>query len=118
MRWRASSRALAIERGRNNVGPVSRYALDALIGLGIEPVGAQRLPQACTVDDLAGADMIIALKEAEHRPLLAHRFAGWDAQVTYWQVHDVDVSAPTTALPEIARHVDTLIATLRGSPSF
>jgi protein-tyrosine phosphatase len=35
--WQASSRALALERGWTNVGPISRYAIEALRHRNIAP---------------------------------------------------------------------------------
>jgi protein-tyrosine-phosphatase len=67
--WEASSRALAIERGRDNVGPMSIHAVEALAERGVR-VSTERLPLPCTVEDLLSADLTIAVQEAEHRPLL------------------------------------------------
>jgi hypothetical protein len=52
------------------------------------------------------------VKEAEHRPLLSERFAGWERRVTYWHVHDIDGEAPANALGEIDRQVEKLIISL------
>jgi protein-tyrosine phosphatase len=54
------------------------------------------------------------VKEAEHRPLLSERFAGWEGRVTYWHVHDIDGETPANTLAEIDRHVEKLIASLGG----
>src|SRR6185312_4634288 len=67
--WRARSRALAIERGKANVGPISRLVVQALDRRGINPRGHARMPTPCSSTDLESASLIIALKEAEHRPL-------------------------------------------------
>ena len=56
--------------------------------------------------------MVIALKEAEHRDMLARSFAGWDDRVTYWHVHDVDAAHPEQALAEIETLVRTLVTRL------
>ena len=53
--WRAFSRALAIERGINNVGAISPLALAALDARGIAARGRERMPQACTAADLSAA---------------------------------------------------------------
>ena len=109
--WEASSRALAIERGKDNVGPMSIHAVEALAERGVR-VSTGRLPLPCTVEDLRSADLTIAVQEAEHCPLLSQRFAGWEARVTYWHVHDVEVETPANALAEIDRHVEKLITSL------
>jgi protein-tyrosine phosphatase len=74
--WIAKSRGLALERGANNVGPIAPVVLHALKELTISARGTDRFPQQCTVDDLAGADFVVAVKETEHRPLMRERFAG------------------------------------------
>ena len=109
--WQATSRALALERGTSNVGPISRHAINGLTDRGVL-VSIDRLPQPCTVDDLLAADLSIAVKEAEHRPLLLERFVGWESRVTYWHVHDVEDETPANALAEIDGLVDKLIASL------
>jgi protein-tyrosine phosphatase len=111
LEWKASSRALAIERGKDNVGPISIHAVEALAERGVR-VSTERLPLPCTVEDLVSADLAIAVQEAEHRPLLSERFAGWERRVSYWHVHDIGVEAPANALAEIDRHVKKLIMTL------
>ena len=78
LNWIAHSRGLALERGAHNVGPISQFALHALKELEITARGANRFPQQCTTADLASADFVVAVKEAEHRPLMRDRFAEWE----------------------------------------
>src|SRR5271169_5514567 len=76
--WRASSRGLALERGVNNVGPMAVSAVKALEGRGIRAAEAvTRLPAQVTTDDLERAEWVVALKRAEHLPLLQERFPAW-----------------------------------------
>jgi protein-tyrosine phosphatase len=107
--WIAQSRGLALERGAHNVGPISRFALHALKELAITARGADRFPQQCTVDDFASADFVVAVKEAEHRPLMRKRFAKWEHVPDYWNVHDVEHTAPTEALKLLAQEVQMLL---------
>jgi len=108
--WRAQSRGLAIERGLNNIGPLSQYALEGLRDRGLVAHGGDRFPEQCTVIDLEGASHIVALYEPEHRPLLRERFSGWEKRVEYWQVADVEVVSPKIALGVIDRQIDALFA--------
>jgi protein-tyrosine phosphatase len=110
--WRADSRGLALEFGANNVGPMSRATQARLMTLGVAHEPYLRLPLRVTADDLAGAHLVVALKEAEHRPLMAERFPMWVQAVEYWMVHDLDCAGPETALPEIEHHVRELVARL------
>jgi protein-tyrosine phosphatase len=114
--WIAQSRGLALERGAHNLGPISPFALHALGELAITARGADRLPQQCTVDDLAGADFVVAVKEAEHRPLMRERFAKWEHLPEYWNVHDVEDAAPAEALKLLAQEVQTLLERFRRVP--
>ena len=111
--WVAQSRGLALERGAHNVGPISPFALHALKEMAITPRAADRFPEQCTADDLAGADFAVAVKEAEHRPLMRERFREWEQLPDYWNVHDVEDVAPADALPLLAQEVRTLLLSFR-----
>jgi protein-tyrosine phosphatase len=110
--WRAASRGLALEFGVNNVGPMSRATAARLAALGIPHEPYVRLPLAVAEDDLKTAHLVVALKEAEHRPLMTERFPGWVERVEYWAVHDLDAATPEQALPEIEDLVRGLVARL------
>ncbi len=68
-----------------------------------------RHPQQCDEADLQSAYKVIAVKEAEHRPLLIERYPMWPDKVEYWHIHDLDKSTPTEALEQIERQVNELI---------
>src|SRR5438067_416552 len=72
--WRAESRGLALERGVGNVGPLSADVVARLRALGL--LGDERLrhPLPLSSHDLRRAALVVALKDAEHRPLLRERF--------------------------------------------
>jgi len=107
--WRASSRALAIELNSDNVGPISQFTIEALTDRDIAPSGSTRFPLMCRIEDLESADLVIAMKEAEHRPLITERFAGWQDRVTYWHVHDIDAAKPAEATAMIDHLIQDLI---------
>src|SRR5438105_3516616 len=88
--WRAESRGLALELGIGNVGPISSAATERLAALGVRVERSLRMPLQVREADLERADLIVALKEAEHRPLLQRRHAAWVERVEYWHVHDND----------------------------
>jgi protein-tyrosine phosphatase len=111
--WSADSRGLALELGIFNVGPISAHTRRALAARNIAIPEPVRPPADCTEGDLAGADLIIALKEAEHRAYLIKRFPNWADRVTYWHVHDLDQSGPEEAIAEIANLVGQLVAKIR-----
>ena len=108
--WQASSKGLALERGVSNVGPMAVEAITALEALGVPAQEAvTRLPAQVTTDDLQGADRVVALKQAEHLPLLQERFPPWAEKVEFWHVDD----APEV-LGLIEQEVMGLVARLLG----
>jgi protein-tyrosine phosphatase len=109
LNWHADSRGLAREFGAWNVGPISKYALEALATRGIQCASTTRNAMHCFEDDLQRAERVVALKEAEHRPMLAKHFPGWEDRVEYWHVHDLDAATPDVALGEIERLVTELV---------
>jgi protein-tyrosine phosphatase len=111
--WWADSRGLALERGIGNLGPMSRTALRELERIGVAVALPPRFPVTVTEDELRKADLIVALKEAEHRPLFVERFPAWTEQVEFWHVHDLDGATPEEALPQIQEEVLGLVARLK-----
>lgn len=110
--WQASSRGLALERGVNNIGPMAVSAISALNEMGFRAADAlSRMPEQVTTRDLEQADRIVALKLAEHLPLLLERFPGWADRVEFWQVDD----APA-ALAQIERELMSFVARILGGP--
>ncbi|MHC2334563.1 arsenate-mycothiol transferase ArsC [Bradyrhizobium sp. USDA 4454] len=110
--WHASSRGAAERGSPDNVGPMSVFADDRLRAVGIIPDGATRYPQPCSLADFDGADLVIALKEAEHRPLIERRFPDVADRVTYWHVDDIDVAHPAVALAMLDDLVRELVSSL------
>jgi protein-tyrosine phosphatase len=110
LHWHASSRALAVELGAMNIGPMSRHTKAALIARGVPlPETSLRNPISVTDDDFRQADLIIALKEQEHRPMMEQRHPTWCSRTEYWHVHDLDQAPPQTALSEIEQLVKSLL---------
>src|SRR5207245_5718202 len=84
--WRASSRGLAVERGVNNVGPMAVAAINALKSMGVcAGEDCARPPAQATTEDLERADRVVAVKQAEHLPLLQERFPFWAEKGEFWQ---------------------------------
>jgi translation initiation factor 1 len=108
--WQASSKGLALERGVNHIGPMAVEAITALKALGIRADDAvARFPAQVTTDELEGADRVVALKQAEHLPLLLERLPAWAEKVEFWHVDD----APEV-LGLIEREVMGLVARILG----
>ncbi len=105
--WKAESRGLALDVF--NFGSMSSFTEARLQSRGISLEAYQRLPLDVATGDFESADHVVAVKEAEHRPLIQRRFPDQLERVEFWQVHDIDCAGPEEALPQLERHVDELV---------
>ena len=111
--WRATSRGLyPIMPHPDTSGPMSVYTVEALEQAGIPIHGRDRMPQRATTADLTQADLVIALQEREHRPMLSADYADYRGEVVYWHIGDVVDIPASEALPEIATAVRALVQSL------
>lgn len=108
--WRATSRGLAINH--LNPGPMSRHTQARLRELGIEFESYLRQPQPVTLGDVLAATRIIAVKGAEHRPLVEQQFPEHLRRFEFWEVHDLDCAGPEVAIPHLEREVTQLVESL------
>ena len=108
--WKADSRGTAV--GHGNVGPMSRQAIEWLRTRGIKTDGDLRFPLQLQTDDLAHADLVIALNESEHRPYLEEQFPQWAGRVAYWHIADLGLAPLEEALTAIEREVRQLVRRL------
>ena len=113
--WTAFSRALYIEGGGGNIGPISRHTRDACRARNIPLPEPIPYPAGASAQDFAAAGKVIALKEAEHRALMRRKFPALENEVEYWHVHDLDAAHPDDACAQIERHVRDLIDHLRST---
>jgi protein-tyrosine phosphatase len=113
--WQALSRGVALAQGVGNVGPMSPLAIQTLQALGITSDGFTRYPMQVQEDDFQGAEIIIALQEAEHRPYLHTRYPAWVDKVEYWHVRDCVPTLAYDPLHEISREVRQLLLRLSTS---
>jgi protein-tyrosine phosphatase len=58
---------------------------------------ADELPLPCTLPDFRQADIVIGLKEAEHRSMVERSFLAVADRVQYWHVTDLDAAEPCDA---------------------
>jgi protein-tyrosine phosphatase len=111
--WHAFSRGLAIHLVDGDISPQTRQRLLER-GIPLHHTAPSR--QDLTRADLAAATRVIALKEAEHRPLMLARFPDFADQVEYWHVDDLDFATPEQTLPAIEAMVDKLASRLLVKP--
>jgi protein-tyrosine phosphatase len=109
--WQADSRGIVVGR-HDNPGPISRHARERLAELGISLKIHPRHPRQVTEQELSAADLVIAVKEAEHREMLNARFPGWSDRVEYWQIDDLDFAGAEEALPLLEQEVRSLLERL------
>jgi len=108
--WRAASGGLALKPDVNNAGPMSVKAVATLETLGVRDVEAvTRQPAPVTTETLELAALIVALKHAEHLPLLQEQFPVFAEKVEFWHVDETP-----EALGLIEQRVMSLVARLLG----
>jgi protein-tyrosine phosphatase len=105
--WQADSRGL--DPDPLNAGPMSRHTKEALRKLGVPIDKHLRFPITASAADFEAADHVVAVKEAEHRPLIERKFQAWLDRVEFWHVHDLDFAGPEEAIPHLDREVAGLI---------
>ncbi len=110
--WRAESRGL--DPDPYNPGPMSRNTARWLAARGIAVPDPVREPLRVNEGDFAAAALVVAVKEAEHRPMLEWMFPDQLRRVEFWHVHDLDCAPPEEAIPELARLVEELVLRLSG----
>ena len=113
--WQADSRGL--DPDCFNPGSISSHTLRALRLLGIECPTCDRFPQTVSQGDLEAADLIVAVKRAEHHPLLAAGFPDWVERVEFWHVDDLDCAGPEVAIPALKQLVADLLHRLSLPPA-
>ena len=107
LQWRADSRGLAPDL--SNPGMMYHRTAAHLTALGIPVEPYERLPMSVTNADLKAADLVIAVKGTEHRPMVERDFIDWVDRIEFWEVHDLDVTTPDVTFPHLEREVLSLI---------
>ena len=109
--WHADSSGLRVQAdGVVNHGPISHYAVEGLTTRSVPLPKSHRFPRQVTETELAASQLVIALKEAEHRPLMEKLHPDFSPRVRYWHVHDLDAAVPADALAELETLIRALIA--------
>jgi len=105
--WRADSAGL--EPSAGNPGPISRHTLAAFERLAIPRPDAERFPRKVSGPDFVSSDLVIAVKEAEHRAMMEQSFPEHLPRVDFWHVHDIDCALPSDTIAELEAHVAALV---------
>jgi protein-tyrosine phosphatase len=108
---RAVSRGLATHLIRDFPDRISPFTVSALRERAIPLEHTSVRPRQLANEDLAVSALIVAIKEEEHRPLLARLHPGWAERVEFWHIHDMDAGVPALQLPELEKKTLALLDT-------
>jgi protein-tyrosine-phosphatase len=69
-------------------------------------------PEQVKEADFKRAARVVALKETEHRRLMARLHPDWENQIEYWEISDLDAATADVTLNAIETNVLALIDAL------
>jgi len=98
LHWRAISRGLRTWKVAAIEGPLSEFAAYRLTAIGV-PFDRMRFPIQLSEADLEKADLVVALKRAEHYAMMVEQFPAWADRIEYWHINDMDCATANEALP-------------------
>ena len=108
--------AQAISRGLRTdlvTDALSPFAAEAMRERGIAADSTAPSRRQLAPEDLERADLVIALREAEHRPMFAERFPAWEERVRYWDVADRDEWSTVEMVEAVEQNMERLFEELR-----
>jgi protein-tyrosine phosphatase len=108
LNWRATSRGLRTWMA-DGYGPIASFTVERLAARGIHLKGHIRSPISLSETDLENADLVVAVKEGEHRAMMAEQFPDWTDRIEYWHVDDIDCATADEALPVCEAFVESLV---------
>jgi protein-tyrosine phosphatase len=110
LRCHATSRGLKVWMAANE-GPISAFTVQRLTALGV-PFDRERFPIQLSQSDLENADLVVAVKKAEHYAMMRDQFPKWADRIEYWHVDDLDCATAEEALPVCESCVRSLVRRL------
>jgi protein-tyrosine phosphatase len=110
LRWQATSRGLKTWMV-DGQGPIAAFTVSRLTVMGI-PFDGERFPIQLSEADLENADLVVAVKRAEHYAMMRDQFPRWADGIQYWHVDDLDCATADEALPLCESCVKFLVETL------
>ncbi len=114
LNWRATSRGLRTWMA-DGLGPIASFTVERLAARGIPLNGNIRFPISLSEADLENADLVVAVKEGEHRAMMSEQFPAWADRIEYWHVDDIDCATANDALPVCEACVEALVERLTTS---
>src|SRR5208282_1047979 len=98
----------------DGLGPVSEFTACRLTAMD-GPFDSEWFPVQLSAADLENADLVIAVKEAEHRAMMEEQFPDWADRIGYWHIDDLDCAPPNEALPICQSCVEALVDRLAAT---
>ena len=111
--WLASSKGFVADNP-NNIGHLSPHAIKKLDEYHIPYQEDAKYPEKITEDHIMMAEIVIALKESEHRPFVEKNFPDLLEKFVFWKIDDVQDNPPETAIPLLKREVEELTKVLQS----
>jgi protein-tyrosine phosphatase len=105
--WRAFSRGLAVHLAPSR--GMSPHALRRMEEREIPRDATGDNPEQVEEADFRRAARVVALKETEHRSLMAWLHPTWENRIEYWAISDLDAAVAEIALAAIEAKVMALI---------
>jgi protein-tyrosine phosphatase len=111
MEARATSRGLRTDLVTEDLSP---FAAQAMQERGIRADDTAPSRRQLAREDLERANLVIALRQAEHRPMFAERFPAWEERVRYWDVADRDEWTTEQMVEAVERNTELLLEEIGG----
>ena len=111
LQWRATSRGLKTWTVAAHEGSIAEFTAYRLTAMGV-PFDGQRFPIQLSDVDLENADLVVAVKKAEHHAMMVEQFPKWADTIQYWHVDDMDCATADESLPICEARVKFLVKTL------
>ena len=109
---RAFSRGLEVFKGWN-IGNISPNTVRWLERQGVPLPELMSEPQQIQDADFTEADLVIALDESEHKPMMQQYFPAWAENIVYWNFEDVQFVNPNQMLPELEKKIILFVKDLK-----
>ena len=112
--WEADSRGLMVGTW-GNIGPISSHTAEALERRGIPLKESPRDPKPLTLTDLAEADLVVAVKEAEHRARWPSSSRSGSTGSSTGTLMTSTAPSRTRPLPHLESQIHELVERLRAA---
>jgi protein-tyrosine-phosphatase len=111
---RADSKALIQSLSDyHNPGPMSVDAIRLLTNNGIEVINGKRYPVSVKEGDFLAHELIIAMSQAEHEPMILKNWNQYKDRLQYWDVEDLHLDEPPVIYRKNKAHIRTLFDMLK-----